>query len=215
MPFGLLDRPELVHLVDVGFVPPVDGQKLEGTSLLAEVAVGLVRIVEEVHVVPCTQAVLLDRVRLRGVDGHLEIGIVHGDEVAPSAFCTVVFDHYRLVDLPGVRYELGHGDTSRGDPLPLHVPVRLPTQYSTVTVRRNLQVPESAGTHVLHERSVRDDDHIPVEKLSRAGLELVEILELQNLVGLGQRECVIIFRAVSDGEPKCLEAHLPRSMEDL
>ena len=64
VPLGLLDGSELVHLVDVGLVAPVHGQQLQGPSLLASVPIGLVRVVEEVHVVPGTEAVLLDGVRL-------------------------------------------------------------------------------------------------------------------------------------------------------
>lgn len=215
MPLGLLDGSELVHLVDVGLVAPVHGQQLQGPSLLASVPVGLVRIVEEVHVVPGTEAVLLDRVRLGGIDGHLEVGVVHGDEVAPSALGAVVLDHHGLVDLPGVRYETGHGHPGAGDPLPLHVPVGLPVQDRAVAVRGDLHVGEPAGPHVLHEGAVGDDDDVPVQQLPGAVVEVVEVLVPQDLVGLGQGERVVVLRAVGYGEPKGLEAHLPRAVEDL
>ena len=127
----------------------------------------------------------------------------------------MVLDHDRLVDLPGVGDELRHRHACGCDPLPLLVPVGFPAENRPVPIGRHLQLGEPAGAHVLHEGAVGDDDDVPVQELPGALLEVVEVLVAHDLVGLGEREGIVVLRAVSDGQSEGLESHLPGTVENL
>ena len=215
MPLGVLEGSELVHLIDVGLVATVDGQQFEGSALLDAVSVGLEGVVEEVEVVPGSEAVLLDGVGLGVVDSHLEIGVVLGDEESTSSLGSVVFHHDGFLDLPGVGDETGHGGSGGGDPLPLENPVGLPGQHTAVPVGGDLEVLEGLGAHVLHERAVGDDDCILVLQLACTLAHVVVIGICDELVGLGKRERVVDTLVVLGNETDGLETHLACAVEDL
>src|SRR3990170_3928087 len=115
-------RPELVHLVDVRLVAPVDSEHLEGPAA-QPVPVLDERGVEVMDVVPGPDHVLLDRVLLPWPDRLPKLRLRLRDERALPALRPVVFHEHGPVDLRRATEPPRHVHARGEEPLPLPLPV--------------------------------------------------------------------------------------------
>src|SRR5580658_10369417 len=191
--------PELVELIDVRLVPAVHPQELERSLAQAVPSVGDGGV-EEVHVVPRSQDVLLDDVRTGRPEVLERLPVLREEESLAPLRAVVLHDH-RTRDLLRVLVEFRHRHAGGLEPVPLLSTVRFPPEHRTVPEHGYVQLGEGVRTEVLDERPVGNDDR---SLLSQTARDLREVLHRRNgneLVRTRQRERIVEFRGRSDTDP--------------